>query len=110
MKKLSSEAVSQRVQENPTSPWIVAMGNPIFLPDMEEAAVDALRNDKFLFGENVVKFEEEFARMFGYEEGAYPKSERLSKECLSLPMHPFLTNENVKYVCENISRFHEWGS
>jgi perosamine synthetase len=43
----------------------VSLGNPIFLPDMEEAAVDALRNDRYLFGENVVKFEEEFARFVG---------------------------------------------
>jgi len=38
---------------------------PILLPDMEEAALDALRNDRFLRGENVVKFEEEFARFVG---------------------------------------------
>jgi dTDP-4-amino-4,6-dideoxygalactose transaminase len=45
--------------------------------------------------------------MFGYRSGTYPRSERLSKECLSLPMHPFLSDEDVRYVCENISLFGE---
>jgi perosamine synthetase len=48
-----------------------------------------------------------YMRLFGYAEGAYPRSERFAKECLSLPMHPFLADEDVRYVCENISRFYE---
>jgi perosamine synthetase len=43
----------------------IFQGKPVFLPEMEEAVLDALRNDRFLDGENVVKFEEEFARMVG---------------------------------------------
>jgi perosamine synthetase len=43
----------------------IAQARPILLPDMEEAAINALRNDKFVGGENVVKFEEEFARLVG---------------------------------------------
>jgi perosamine synthetase len=48
-----------------------------------------------------------YIKLYGYTEGSYPKSEQLSKECLSLPMHPFLTDEDVRYVCETISRFVE---
>lgn len=43
----------------------ISQGKPMFLPEMEEAAVSALRNDRYLRGENVVKFEEEFARFIG---------------------------------------------
>ncbi|SVC13539.1 uncharacterized protein METZ01_LOCUS266393 [marine metagenome] len=42
---------------------------PFFVPeltkDMENAAIDALRNEKFVMGESVFKFEEEFARYIG---------------------------------------------
>jgi len=43
----------------------IHQGSPMFLKDMEEAAIDALNNDRYLGGENVVKFEEEFARFIG---------------------------------------------
>lgn len=48
-----------------------------------------------------------YIRIFGYRSGTYPKCERLSKEYLSLPMHPFLSDEDVRYVCETISLFRE---
>ena len=38
---------------------------PEFTKDMENAAIDALRNEKFVMGESVTKFEEEFARYIG---------------------------------------------
>lgn len=53
------------LQKEQASRIKIPQARPILLPDMEEAAVDALRNDKFVGGENVAKFEEEFARMVG---------------------------------------------
>ena len=45
------------------------MNIPFFVPeltkDMENAATDALRNEKFVMGESVFKFEEEFAKYIG---------------------------------------------
>ena len=38
---------------------------PEFTKDMENAAIDALKNEKFVMGESVFKFEEEFARYTG---------------------------------------------
>ena len=38
---------------------------PEFTKDMENAAIDALRNEKFVMGESVFKFEEEFAKYTG---------------------------------------------
>jgi len=41
---------------------------PFFVPeltkDMENAVTDALRNEKFVMGESVFKFEEEFAIVY----------------------------------------------
>ena len=38
---------------------------PEFTKDMENAAINALKNEKFVMGESVAKFEEEFARYIG---------------------------------------------
>lgn len=46
-----------------------------------------------------------YVKKFGFREGMYPKSELLARECLSLPMHPFLTDDDVNYICEGISTF-----
>ena len=39
--------------------------NPVFTKEMEDAAINALRNEKFILGESVDKFEEEFAKYIG---------------------------------------------
>ena len=37
-----------------------------------------------------------------YNEGNFPNSEETSKQIVSLPMFPELTDEQVQYVCEKI--------
>ena len=44
-------------------------------------------------------------RDLGYRRGSFPVAEQLSREVLSLPMHPFLTEEKVRYVCRLIEKF-----
>jgi perosamine synthetase len=39
--------------------------NPVFNKEMEDAAINALRNERYILGESVDKFEEEFARYVG---------------------------------------------
>jgi len=39
-----------------------------------------------------------YRRMGNYSEGAFPRSERLAKEVLSLPMYPGLSEEDVTYI------------
>jgi perosamine synthetase len=51
-----------------------------------------------------------YVNMFGFREGMLPRSELLAKECLSLPMHPFLTDDEVDYICEEIVSFFSRGS
>jgi perosamine synthetase len=48
-----------------------------------------------------------YVKMYGYKRGDFRNSEILSQECLSLPMHPFLSNEEVDYVIEKIREFFE---
>jgi dTDP-4-amino-4,6-dideoxygalactose transaminase len=43
----------------------------------------------------------------GYKEGDYPITEKVSKEILSLPMFPELTEEQIKYVVEKINEFYK---
>jgi perosamine synthetase len=45
----------------------IPLAKPIFNRQMEQAAVDALRNERFVSGESVFKFEEEFAKYCGVD-------------------------------------------
>ncbi len=40
---------------------VIPPANPVFNKEMEDAAINALRNERFILGESVNKFEEEFA-------------------------------------------------
>jgi dTDP-4-amino-4,6-dideoxygalactose transaminase len=41
----------------------------------------------------------------GYKPGDLPVAEQLSRECLSLPLYPGLTEEEVKFVADTIRKF-----
>ncbi len=44
---------------------VIPPANPVFNKEMEEAAINALRNERYILGESVDKFEEDFARFIG---------------------------------------------
>ena len=44
---------------------VIPPANPVFNKEMEDAAINALRNERFILGESVDKFEEEFAKYVG---------------------------------------------
>jgi dTDP-4-amino-4,6-dideoxygalactose transaminase len=44
----------------------------------------------------------------GYQTGAFPRTERAARECLSLPMYPELTDEQVGYVAAAVHEFRDW--
>jgi dTDP-4-amino-4,6-dideoxygalactose transaminase len=48
-----------------------------------------------------------YKKLFGFHDGDYPKSEELCRTCLSIPMHPYLTLSDIKYVSEKIHTFFE---
>ena len=43
----------------------IPLAKPVFDKEMENAAINALKNEKFVMGESVFKFEEEFAKYCG---------------------------------------------
>jgi dTDP-4-amino-4,6-dideoxygalactose transaminase len=47
-----------------------------------------------------------YRETFGYEGGEFPNSEAFCKSCLSIPMHPNLTRDEVKSVSESIHQFY----
>lgn len=49
----------------------------------------------------------EHFRKMGYKEGDFPVAEKLAKEVLSLPVNPFVMEEDVKKVVEKIKEFRE---
>ncbi|HKZ39520.1 MAG TPA: DegT/DnrJ/EryC1/StrS family aminotransferase, partial [Candidatus Hodarchaeales archaeon] len=52
----------------------IPLGAPEFDEEMAGAALNALRNERFVLGEDVYKFEEEFARYVGIKYGVSTSS------------------------------------
>ncbi|MGD9901762.1 MAG: DegT/DnrJ/EryC1/StrS family aminotransferase [Desulfurella sp.] len=45
---------------------------------------------------------QECFKYLGYKKGDFPISEIVSEEIMSLPMNPYLTDEEIKFICKNI--------
>lgn len=43
----------------------------------------------------------------GYKKGDFPVTEKLAEECLSLPMFPDLTDEQIEFTCDKIKEFYK---
>jgi len=43
----------------------------------------------------------------GYKKGDFPIAEKLSQTCLSLPLYPGLSMEEVDFICEKIKQFYK---
>ncbi len=41
----------------------------------------------------------------GYKQGQFPVSEQLGNQCLSLPMFPEMTDEQIVYVCDHVKSY-----
>jgi perosamine synthetase len=48
-----------------------------------------------------------YVEMFGFKGGAFPNAEELCRTCLSIPMHPDLSENEVRFVCDQIHEFFE---
>lgn len=44
-------------------------------------------------------------KVLGYKKGNFPVTEKYAKEILSLPMHPHLTEKEVRFICSIIKKF-----
>jgi len=73
-----------------------------FTDEMEEAAVDALRNESFVNGESVSKFEEEFARYIGTK---YAVSVNSGNSALQLSLMALDIDGNIQKVATPTNSF-----
>jgi len=73
-----------------------------FTSEMEEAAIDALRNESFVNGESVSKFEEEFARYIGTK---YAVSVNSGNSALQLSLMALDTDGNIQKVATSTNSF-----
>ncbi len=48
-----------------------------------------------------------YRNLHSYQEGSFPRAEKLCREVLSLPMHPFLTEEDICYISELVIKYFE---
>jgi len=46
-----------------------------------------------------------YRKMYGFEEGMYPRSEELCRTCLSIPMYPDLAVSEIDFVSKKIHEF-----
>ncbi|OQX84236.1 MAG: hypothetical protein B6D53_00335 [Candidatus Omnitrophica bacterium 4484_49] len=44
-------------------------------------------------------------KYLGYKRGDLPNSEKLAREVLSLPLYPFITKDEIEYICLTVKRF-----
>jgi dTDP-4-amino-4,6-dideoxygalactose transaminase len=49
---------------------------------------------------------QEAYKHLGYQKGDFPIAEEIAETCLSLPMYPYLTQEQVSEVCNTIKEFY----
>ncbi|MEA3314863.1 MAG: DegT/DnrJ/EryC1/StrS family aminotransferase, partial [Campylobacterota bacterium] len=45
---------------------------------------------------------QECFKYLGYKKGDFPISEIVSSEIMSLPMNPYLSDEEIKYIASNL--------
>jgi UDP-2-acetamido-2-deoxy-ribo-hexuluronate aminotransferase len=43
----------------------------------------------------------------GYKKGDFPIAEKVSEEIMSLPMNPYLSDEEIEYISDKVSKFAE---
>ena len=77
-----------------------------FTQEMEDAASDALRNESFVGGESVSKFEEEFSKYTGtkYAVSVNSGNSALQISLMSLPSYPSVTDEQVEIIAESVNK------
>jgi dTDP-4-amino-4,6-dideoxygalactose transaminase len=47
-----------------------------------------------------------YYRQFGWKEGDLPHAEKYYKHCLSLPMYPNLSDEELKFVIKQVINYY----
>jgi dTDP-4-amino-4,6-dideoxygalactose transaminase len=74
--------------------------------ERRDALVESLRNQGVQAGVHYplpVHLQESF-RYLGYGRGSFPAAETHTARCLSLPLYPEITREDIRFVCGHIRR------
>jgi len=89
------------VPETVSSYHIVAAGHP-----NSKLVIDTLDENRIGWGKHfaVPVHLQPGYRFLGYNDGSFPVSERLSGRLISLPVYPEMTNAQVDYVVNALSR------
>ena len=87
-----------------TSSW--AQYTVLLPADTDRAAVmERMKQDgipTMIYYGNPMHLQKAFASL-GYHEGGFPETEKACKRVLSLPMHPYITTEEIDAVCESLA-------
>ena len=97
---LAGKLITPKVKEDRTSAWAqysVRIKNRNLIQDeLKKAGVPtAVHYPKPLHLQECFEY-------LGYSKGAFPISEMVSDEIMSLPMNPYLTEEEIKYITTNL--------
>lgn len=78
----------------------IPLATPVFDEEMKKAALDALQNERFVLGETVFKFEEEFARYCGVK---YAVSTNSGTDALHLSLKAIGVKAQERVVVPSLS-------
>ncbi len=90
----------QRIPEHHTSSWAQFS----FLSKDRSAIIsklEALKIPTAIYYPKPLHLQEAFS-MLGYRKGDFPVAERISDTIMSIPMHPYLSDDQIDYITENI--------
>jgi dTDP-4-amino-4,6-dideoxygalactose transaminase len=78
-------------------------------PRIHERINQVLQHGTFIMGPEVAELEESLAAFahLGYRQGDFPVSEQVSESIVSLPMHPYLDDQDQVMICEAIHKAHQ---
>jgi len=93
---------------------VIPPARPVFNKEMEEAAIQALRNERFILGESVDKFEEEFAKYVGTDYAVSVSSGtnalHLALLAIELPIGGGVVTVATSYIATANSILHAHGT
>ncbi|MCK5100906.1 MAG: DegT/DnrJ/EryC1/StrS family aminotransferase [Desulfobacteraceae bacterium] len=90
----------QKIPENYSSAWAQLS----FVSEKREAIIKELNANKVpnaIYYPKPLHLQETFSEL-GYEKGDFSVSEKLSENILSIPMHPYLKNEEIIFISDII--------
>jgi dTDP-4-amino-4,6-dideoxygalactose transaminase len=117
-KRIRNASVYNRLLSNIDGVITPPMGDSIVKPVFHLYVIQAKRRnelEEWLLNNGVqcavhyplpIPLQPIYRQLFNYERGEYSVSERVSEACLSLPVYPDLTEDDIEYICDKIMQFY----